>query len=81
MALIRSAFTLVGPTRPGLGFAALVGLIVHAHLARRYGLPAGAAAGFGLAVMPRVFAHAHLGALDTFIAFFWTLALLAVDAH
>ncbi|MHC5544472.1 4-amino-4-deoxy-L-arabinose transferase, partial [Singulisphaera rosea] len=31
----------------------------------------------GLLAMPRVFAHAHLGALDTFIAFFWTLALLA----
>ena len=28
-------------------------------------------------MMPRVFAHAHFGALDTFIAFFWTLALLS----
>ena len=29
--------------------------------------------------MPRVFAHAHLAALDTFLSFFWTLALLAGD--
>jgi 4-amino-4-deoxy-L-arabinose transferase-like glycosyltransferase len=27
--------------------------------------------------MPRVFAHAHLAALDTFLSFFWTWALLA----
>ncbi len=29
--------------------------------------------------MPRVFAHAHLGALDTFLSFTWTAALLAGD--
>jgi 4-amino-4-deoxy-L-arabinose transferase-like glycosyltransferase len=29
--------------------------------------------------MPRAFAHAHFGALDTFIAFFWTLALLMAE--
>ncbi len=29
--------------------------------------------------MPRVFAHAHLAALDTFLSLFWTLALLAGD--
>ena len=29
--------------------------------------------------MPRVFAHAHLGALDTFLSLFWTLALVAGD--
>ena len=27
--------------------------------------------------MPRVFAHAHLAALDTFLSLFWTLALLS----
>ena len=63
---------------PAAAFAALVGLVVHA-TARRSGTAAGAAAGFALAVMPRVFAHAHLGALDTFIALFWTLGLFAAD--
>jgi 4-amino-4-deoxy-L-arabinose transferase-like glycosyltransferase len=29
--------------------------------------------------MPRVFAHAHLGALDTFLSMTWTAALLAGD--
>jgi hypothetical protein len=29
--------------------------------------------------MPRVFAHAHFGALDTFISLFWTVALLDAD--
>ncbi len=29
--------------------------------------------------MPRVFAHAHLAALDTFLCLFWVLALLAAD--
>lgn len=67
-----------GRLAPAFGFAALVGLVVHAS-ARRYGQTAGWAAGFSLLVMPRVFAHAHLGALDTFIALFWTLALLAAD--
>ena len=63
---------------PAACFALLVGLVTHAS-ARRYGPPAGLAAGFGLLVMPRVFAHAHLGALDTFITTFWVLALLAVE--
>ena len=44
---------------------------------RRWGLPAGAAAGYALVVMPRVFAHAHLAALDTFLSLFWTVALLS----
>ena len=38
---------------------------------------AGVAAGFALVAMPRVFAHAHLAALDTFLSLFWTVALLA----
>ena len=46
---------------------------------RRWGRAAGAAAGFALLAMPRVFAHAHLAALDTFLSLFWTLALLAGD--
>jgi 4-amino-4-deoxy-L-arabinose transferase-like glycosyltransferase len=64
---------------PALSFAVLVGLVTHAG-ALRYGRAAGLAAGFSLLVMPRVFAHAHLGALDTFLCFFWFIALLAADA-
>jgi 4-amino-4-deoxy-L-arabinose transferase-like glycosyltransferase len=56
----------------------MVGLVAHS-ASRRYGVAAGFAAGFALTVMPRVHAHAHLGALDTFIASFWTLSLLAAD--
>lgn len=63
---------------PAGAFAALVGLVVHAS-ARRYGTAAGLSAGFALGVMPRVFAHAHLGALDTFVSLFWVLALLATE--
>lgn len=63
---------------PAVCFALLVGLVTHA-IARRHGTPAGAASGFALLVMPRVFAHAHLGALDTFITTFWVLALLAAE--
>ena len=36
-------------------------------------------AAFALAAMPRVFAHAHFGALDTFLSFLWMAALLAGD--
>jgi 4-amino-4-deoxy-L-arabinose transferase-like glycosyltransferase len=67
-----------GRVAPATVFAALVALIVHA-TGRRYGAVAGASAGFALVVMPRVFAHAHFGALDTFITGFWTLALLAAE--
>lgn len=73
-----------GRMAPAIGFAILVGLVTSA-AGRRYGAPGGVAAGFSLLIMPRVFAHAHLGALDTFIALFWTWALLkaarAVDAR
>jgi 4-amino-4-deoxy-L-arabinose transferase-like glycosyltransferase len=64
-----------GRVAPALIFGALVGL-VSASTGRRSGRCAGVVAGASLAIMPRAFAHAHLGALDTFIAFFWTLALL-----
>jgi 4-amino-4-deoxy-L-arabinose transferase-like glycosyltransferase len=53
----------------------LVGLVTTT-AGRRYGLAGGLAGGFALAIMPRVFAHAHFGALDTFVALFWTWALL-----
>src|SRR5262245_39544430 len=72
-------YVLSGRLAPALTFALLVGLIVQA-AGRRWGRAAGAAAGFALLAMPRVFAHAHLAALDTFLSFFWTLALLAADS-
>jgi 4-amino-4-deoxy-L-arabinose transferase-like glycosyltransferase len=63
---------------PALAFAGLVGLVTHA-AGSRYGCAAGVAAGFALLAMPRVFAHAHLAALDTFLSLFWVLALFAAD--
>jgi 4-amino-4-deoxy-L-arabinose transferase-like glycosyltransferase len=65
-----------GRIAPALTFGLLVGLIA-LEAGRRYGRVAGLAAGVSLAIMPRMFAHAHLAALDTFIACFWTLALLS----
>lgn len=64
-----------GRVAPALAFALLIGLVTSA-AGQRYGLAGGVAAGFSLGIMPRVFAHAHLGALDTFVALFWTWALL-----
>ncbi|WP_169977098.1 ArnT family glycosyltransferase [Tautonia rosea] len=68
----------VHPARmaPMLAFAVLVGLITR-EAARRFGLPAGIVAGVSLIFMPRVFAHAHFATLDTVLALFWSLALLA----
>ncbi|AGA26967.1 PMT family glycosyltransferase, 4-amino-4-deoxy-L-arabinose transferase [Singulisphaera acidiphila DSM 18658] len=63
---------------PALAFAILIGLVVHAS-GRRQGRVAGLAAGVALLLMPRVFAHAHLGALDTFICLFWVNALLRAE--
>lgn len=71
-------YVLSGRMAPALAFAALVG-IVAAAAGARFGRPAGLAAGLSLVMMPRVFAHAHLGALDTFLAFFWTLAFLHAE--
>ncbi len=60
---------------PALAFGLLVGSIVFAS-SRQDGRAAGVVAGLALLMMPRVFAHAHLAALDTFISLFWTLSLL-----
>jgi len=69
-------YVLSGRLAPALAFGALVAL-VSGSAGRRYGRAAGLVAGLSLVMMPRAFAHAHLAALDTFIAFFWTLALLS----
>jgi len=69
-------YVLAGRLAPATVFGVLVGAIA-AVAGRRWGLAAGVGAGFAIATMPRVFAHAHLAALDTFLAFFWTMALLA----
>lgn len=69
------SYVVAGRVAPALVFACLVALVA-AEAGRRWGRPAGLVAGFALLVMPRAFAHAHLGALDTFIAAAWTLALL-----
>lgn len=77
-------YVLAGRVAPALSFAGLVGLVA-AEAARRWGKVAGIASAWSLFVMPRVFAHAHLAALDTFMSLFWTLALLtaarAVEAR
>lgn len=65
-----------GRVAPALTFGALVAL-VSISAGRRYGRASGLVAGVSLMMMPRMFAHAHFGALDTFIAYFWTLALLS----
>lgn len=67
-----------GRVAPALAFAALVG-IVAAAAGARFGRPAALGAGLSLVMMPRVFAHGHLGALDTFLALFWTLGLLHAE--
>ncbi len=64
-----------GRAAPACCFAILVG-IVAVEAGRRYGRAAAFAAGLALPLMPRAFAHAHLGALDTFVALFWTFGLL-----
>jgi 4-amino-4-deoxy-L-arabinose transferase-like glycosyltransferase len=69
-------YVVAGRLAPALAFGFLVGLVAW-EAGRRYGRGAGAVAGLALAIMPRAWAHAHLAALDTFIAGFWTLALIA----
>ncbi len=69
-------YVLSGRIAPALAFAILVG-VVAAESSRRWCRAAGIGAGWALLVMPRVFAHAHLAALDTFLSLFWTTALLA----
>lgn len=72
------SYVLAGRLAPALAFGVLVATIAGVGI-RRFGRAAGLASAFALAAMPRVFAHAHLGALDTFLALTWTAALLAGD--
>jgi 4-amino-4-deoxy-L-arabinose transferase-like glycosyltransferase len=69
-------YVVSGRLAPALCFAILAAAVT-VESTRRWGRAAGLAAGWSLLAMPRVFAHAHLAALDTFLIFFWTLALLA----
>src|SRR5262249_26901408 len=69
-------YVLAGRLAPALSYGALVSVVTFV-AGRRWGGGAGMAAGFALLAMPRVFAHAHLAALDTFLSLFWTVALIA----
>jgi 4-amino-4-deoxy-L-arabinose transferase-like glycosyltransferase len=71
-------YVLSGRLAPALGFGALVALVA-ATAGGQWGTAAGVSAGFSLLTMPRVFAHAHFAALDTFLSLFWTAAVLAGD--
>ncbi len=71
-------YVVAGRLAPALVFAILVG-VVAGEAGRRYGRAGAVAAGFALMAMPRVFSHAHLGALDLFIAAAWCVALIAAD--
>ncbi|WP_422926987.1 ArnT family glycosyltransferase [Singulisphaera sp. PoT] len=63
---------------PAVCFALLVGLIVWT-AGSHYGRAAASGSGFAMLAMPRLFAHAHLGALDTFLCLFWILGLLTTE--
>ena len=71
-------YVVAGRFAPAISFAVLVGLVTYVTV-HRYGRGSGVVAGFALLAMPRVFAHAHLAALDTFLCLFWVLALLAAE--
>lgn len=62
---------------PAMAFALLI-LIVGAWVAQREGWLAGTVAAAAVALMPRLFAHAHLAALDMLTTLFFVAAVLAV---
>jgi 4-amino-4-deoxy-L-arabinose transferase-like glycosyltransferase len=70
------SYVVAGRLAPALAFALLV-VLVTATSAHQGGAAAGLVAGWSLLIMPRVFAHAHFAALDTFLSLFWTLALVS----
>lgn len=63
--------------RTGSAFAfALTVFLVGVFAARRRGSLAGVTSSIGLAVMPRLFGHAHLASLETVMGLTWTIAIL-----
>jgi 4-amino-4-deoxy-L-arabinose transferase-like glycosyltransferase len=62
-------------TAPALAFAALI-VLVGVCAGRWYGRWGGAAAALALVLMPRVFGHAHLAALETLVNLTCTAAVL-----
>ena len=62
---------------PAMAFAVLI-LIVGVWTARREGQLAGTVAAAAVALTPRLFAHAHLAALDMLTTLFFVAAVLAV---
>ncbi|MDX2037631.1 MAG: glycosyltransferase family 39 protein [Isosphaeraceae bacterium] len=68
-----------GRLAPAVCFGLLIFTIVR-ETRRRKGETAAWAAGLAALAMPRLFAHAHLGALDLLITCFWVRAWFAADA-
>ncbi len=63
--------------RAGSAFAfALTVFLVGAFAVRRWGSLAGVTSAVSLAVMPRLFGHAHLASLETFMGLTWTVTIL-----
>ncbi len=56
---------------------ALTALVIGLFTGRRYGAAAGNSAALSLVLMPRLFGHAHLAALETFMNLVWTITVLA----
>jgi hypothetical protein len=66
-------------TAPAFAFAVLVGMLGYV-AGRWYGPASGVVAALAVVLMPRLFGHAHLAALETFIGLTYAAAVLCV-AH
>ena len=64
-------------TAPATAFALLVVLIGYI-TGRWYGTTAGVVAALSLVLMPRLFGHAHLASLETFVGLTWAATILAI---
>jgi hypothetical protein len=63
--------------RAGSAFAfAITVLLVGVFAGRRWGSLSGVTSSVSLAVMPRLFGHAHLASLETFMGLIWTVSIL-----
>ncbi len=67
-------------TAPAMAFALLV-FLVGVVATKWYGPAAGTIAAVALVLMPRLFGHAHLASLETFIGLTFTAAALSVAAY